>query len=112
MRISQPRGTRRLRLLDGLVNVCEILFHAVMVNNLADGGDVLVKRKKFVGGRSVGRSTCGSWCALSRTSSLYLAACLLVANIHLCIVLFLNCFVVSSILTYPLFGLKSVTRKK
>ena len=35
----------------------EILFLAAVVNNLADGGDVLVKRKKFVGGRSVGRSS-------------------------------------------------------
>ena len=40
-----------------LVNVRELLFHAAVVNNLADDGDVLVKRKKFVGGRSVGRST-------------------------------------------------------
>ena len=40
-----------------LVNVRELLFHAPVVNNLADDGDVLVKRKKFVGGRSVGRST-------------------------------------------------------
>ena len=36
------------------MNVCEILFLAAVVNNLADDG---VKRKKFVGGRSVGRST-------------------------------------------------------
>ena len=37
----------------------KILFHAAVVNNLADNGDVLVKRMKFVGGRSVGpgRST-------------------------------------------------------
>ena len=35
----------------------EILFLAAVVNNLADGDDVLVKRKKFVGGRSVGRSS-------------------------------------------------------
>ena len=40
-----------MRLQDSLVNVCEILFHAVMVNNLANDGDVLVKS------RSVGRST-------------------------------------------------------
>ena len=36
------------------MNVCEILFLAAVV---ADDGDVLVKRKKFLGGRSVGRST-------------------------------------------------------
>ena len=35
-----------------------------MVNNLADDGDVLVKRKKFVGGRSVGRSTVSGWVVL------------------------------------------------
>ena len=31
----------------------KILFLAAVVNNLADDGDVLVKRKKFVGGREV-----------------------------------------------------------
>ena len=49
------------------------LLHAV-VNNLADGGDVLVKRKKFVGGREKFLMMCGSWCTLSRTRCLYLAA--------------------------------------
>ena len=38
-----------------------------MVNNLADDGDVFVKRKKFVGGREKFLMMCGSWCALSRT---------------------------------------------
>ena len=50
---------RRLSWLDSLVNVCELYCFTLLhvVNNLAGGGGVLVKRKKFVGGRSVGRST-------------------------------------------------------
>ena len=34
---------------------------------------------------------CGSWCALSRTRCLYLAACLLVVNVHLVIAFGLFC---------------------
>ena len=44
-----------------------------MVNNLADDGDVLVKRKKFVGGRSVhcdsqGRRKHSGWSGFGRTT--------------------------------------------
>ena len=52
-----------MRRLDGFVNVCEILFHAAVVNNLADDGDVLVKRKNC-GGRSVGRSVWQLVCSI------------------------------------------------